>query len=149
MRFRTTITGTGKDTTGIPVPEAVLEQLGAGRRPAVVVSLSGHSYRSSVATVDGTPMISLSKDNRAKAGVAAGDEVEVQLELDTAPREVDLPPDFAAALQDNPAASKTWLGLSYSNRRWHVESITGARTAETRQRRLAKSLEALATGRPR
>jgi hypothetical protein len=149
MKFQTTIIGSGKNTTGIAVPEEFLERLGAGRRPAVVVRVNGHTYRSSVASVDGSPMISLSADNRAKAGVDAGDSVEVELELDTAPREVELPADFSAALEGNPAASQTWQGLSYSNRRWHVESIAGAKTDETRQRRLAKSLEALAGGRPR
>lgn len=149
MKFRTQVAGTGANTTGIPVPEEVLEQLGAGRRPAVVVRLGGHTYRSSVGSMDGAPMISLSADNRAKAGVSAGDEVEVDVELDTAPREVELPADFAAALEADPAAHRTWQGMSYSNRRWHVESIGGAKTDETRQRRLAKSLEALAAGRPR
>ncbi|HUG47274.1 MAG TPA: YdeI/OmpD-associated family protein, partial [Candidatus Limnocylindria bacterium] len=104
---------------------------------------------SSVAAMDGAPIISFSAENREKAGVKAGDEVEVELRLDTAPREVSLPPDFAAALEAEEQAARTWAGLSYSNRRWHVESIEGAKTDETRQWRLAKSVEALRAGRPR
>ena len=148
-RYRTKILASGKNTTGIPVPEEVLAQLGGGRRPAVTVTIGGYSYRSSVAAMDGAPIISLSAENREKAGVKAGDEVEVDLRLDTAPREVRLPPDLAAALEADEQARQTWAGLSYSNRRWHVESIEGARTDETRQRRIAKSVEALSAGRPR
>ena len=149
MKFRSTIAGTGKNTTGIPLTEQQLDELGAGRRPAVKVTIGSHSYRSSVGTMDGAPMISLSAENRALAGVAAGDDVEIELELDTAPREVSLPPDFAAALESDAQASETWAALSYSNKRWHVESIEGAKTDETRQRRITKSLEELAEGRAR
>jgi uncharacterized protein YdeI (YjbR/CyaY-like superfamily) len=94
-------------------------------------------------------MISLSAANRDAAGVKAGDEVDVDLALDTAPREVTVPDDFAAALDAEPAARQTFDGLSYSNRRWHVESVTGAKTDETRQRRIAKSVDMLREGRAR
>jgi uncharacterized protein YdeI (YjbR/CyaY-like superfamily) len=96
----------------------------------------------------GTPMISLSAEHRTASGLA-GDEVEVDLELDTAPpREVEIPLDLAAALDAEPAARRTFDALSYSNRSWHVLQVTGAKTDETRQRRIAKSVEAL-KGRPR
>jgi antitoxin component of MazEF toxin-antitoxin module len=149
MRYRTTIAGTGTNTTGIPVPEDVMTALGAGRKPAVTVTLDGYTYRSSVGTVDGAPMISLSAANREAAGVKAGDEVEVEVALDTAPREVSVPDDFAAALDAEPAARRTFDALSYSNRRWHVDSVTGAKTDETRQRRIAKSVDMLREGRAR
>lgn len=149
MKFHTTIAASGTNTTGIPVPEAVLTELGGGRRPAVTVSVGGHTYRASVATVDGAPMISLSAENRAKAGVAAGDEVEVEVTLDTAPREVEVPDDLAAALDAEPDARRTFDALSYSNRRWHVDSINGAKADETRRRRIEKSIAALREGRPR
>jgi hypothetical protein len=149
VRFRATIQGTGKNTTGIPVPEAVMAGLGGGRRPQVQVTIGGHSYRSSVATVDAAPMISLSADNREKAGVSAGDEVEVDVELDTAPRQVSVPSDLAAALAADPDAQLTWEGFSYSNKQWHVLSIEGAKSEETRQRRVAKSVATLHEGRAR
>jgi hypothetical protein len=149
MRFRTTIKSSGKNAAGIPVPPEVMAALAAGKKPPVTVTVGGHTYRSSVATVDGQPMISFSAENRAKAGVAGGDEVDVEVELDTAPREVTVPDDLAAALAGDDAARDTWDRLSYSNRSWHVLSIEGARTDETRQRRIAKSIEALRAGRPR
>ena len=149
MRFRTTILQSGKTATGIEVPDEVMEALGSGKRPAVKVTLNGYTYRSTVATVGGRPMVGLSAEHRAGAGAAGGDEVEVDLELDTAPREVAVPDDLAAALDAEPAARSTFDGLSYSNKSWHVLQVTGAKTEETRQRRIARSIEALRQGRPR
>ena len=149
MKFRTTILAGGKTATGIRVPPEVVAALGSSRKPAVSVTINGYTYRSTVATMDGEFMIGVSAANRAGAGVSAGDEVDVDLELDTAPREVTVPPDFAAALDRDPAARQTFDGLSYSNKSWHVLSIEGAKTEETRQRRIAKSVEALHEGRAR
>ncbi|HEX2883213.1 MAG TPA: YdeI/OmpD-associated family protein [Candidatus Limnocylindria bacterium] len=149
MKYRTTILATGPNTTGIPVPDEVLAALDAGKRPAVTVRLGSHAYRSTVASMNGAPMISLSAENRGRAGLSAGDSVDVELELDTAPRDVEVPEELATALATSPEARRTWESLSYSNRRWHVESIQGAKSDETRQRRIAKSVAALAAGRPR
>ena len=149
MRFRTTIVQSGKNTTGIQVPDEVVEALGSGKRPSVKVTVNGYSYRSTVASMGGVFMVSLSAEHRAGAGVAGGDEVEVDLELDSAPREVTVPPELAAALDAEPAARATFDGLSYSNKSWHVLQVTGAKTEETRQRRIARSVEALKQGRPR
>jgi hypothetical protein len=149
MRFRTTVEQSGKTATGIRVPEEVVEALGSGKRPAVKVTINRYTYRSTVAVMGGAYMIGVSAENRAGAGVAGGDEVDVDLELDTAPREVVVPPDFAAALDAEPEARRTFDGLSYSNKSWHVLSIEGAKTDETRQRRIAKSVEALRHGRIR
>ena len=149
MRFRTTIVQSGKNTTGIQVPGEVMEALGAGKRPAVTVTVNGYRYRSTMASMGGVAMVSLSAEHRAGAGVAGGDDVEVDLELDTAPREVEVPADLAAALDAEPAARSTFDGLSYSNRSWHVLQVTGAKTEETRQRRIARSVETLREGRPR
>ena len=143
MRFRTTIVQSGKNTTGIQVPDEVVEALGSGKRPAVKVTVNGYSYRSTVASMGGVFMVSLSAEHRAGAGVGGGDEVEVDLELDSAPREVTVPPELVAALDAEPAARATFDGLSYSNRSWHVLQVTGAKTEETRQRRIARSVEAL------
>jgi hypothetical protein len=149
MRFRTTIVQGDKTATGIRVPPDIVEALGAGKRPKVSVTLRGFTYRSSIAVVDGTYMVGVSAENRAGAGVAGGDEVDVDLELDTAPREVTEPADFAAALDAEPGARRTFEGLSYSNKSWHVSQVEGAKTDETRQRRIAKSVETLREGRPR
>jgi hypothetical protein len=149
MRFRTTILQGDKTATGIRVPDEVVASLGAGKVPKVQVTIRGYTYRSSVAVVGGVFMVGVSAQNRAGAGVAGGDEVDVDIELDTAPREVTVPPDFAAALDAEPNARRTFDGLSYSNKGWHVGSIEGAKTDETRQRRIAKSVDMLREGRAR
>jgi hypothetical protein len=149
MRFHTTILQGGKTATGIRVPDDVVAALGSGKRPAVSVTINGFTYRSTIAVMDGAYMVGVSAENRAGAGVAGGDEVDVDIELDTAPREVTVPEDFAAALDAEPAARRTFDGLSYSNKSWHVLQMTGAKTEETRQRRIAKSIEALREGRIR
>ena len=149
MRFRTTIQQSGKTTTGIEVPEQVVEALGSGRRPAVEVTINGYTYRSTVAVLGGRYMVGVSAEHRAGAGVAGGDEVDVDIELDTAPREVRVPADLAAALDAEPAARRTFDGLSYSNKSWHVLQVEGAKTDETRQRRIARSVDILRQGRAR
>jgi hypothetical protein len=149
MRFRATILQAGKTATGIRVPDEIVESLGSGKRPAVSITINGFTYRSSLAVVDGVSMVGVSAENRAGAGVAGGDEVDVDIELDTAPREVTVPDDFAAALDAEPDARRAFDGLSYSNKSWHVLQVTGAKTDETRQRRIAKSVAALKEGRIR
>ena len=146
MRFRTTIELGGKTATGFRIPEDVVAELGSGRRPAVRVTIGGHTYRITVAPMGGVFMIPLSAENRAGAGVAAGDEVDVDVELDTEPRVVTVPPDFAEALDRQPDARRAFDALSYSNQRRHVLSIEGAKTDETRQRRIGKAVDALRQG---
>lgn len=142
MKFRATLLQSGKTATGIRVPDKVVESLGSGKRPAVSVTIKGHTYRSTVAVMGGVYMVGVSAENREKAQVSAG-EVEVDIEVDTRPREVTVPADFADALRRQPAANRFFEGLSYSNRLRHVLSIEGAKTTETRQRRVAKAVEAL------
>lgn len=149
MRFHTTIKQSGKTTTGIEVPDEVVEALGSGKRPAVTVTINGYSYRNTVAVMGGVYMVGVSAEHRAGAGVAGGDEVDVNLELDTAPREVAVPADLAAALDAEPEARRTFDALSYSNRSWHVLQVDGAKTDETRRRRIAKAVDTLKEGRAR
>ena len=146
VRFKTTIVGGGGNTTGIEGPDEIVEALGAGKRPAVHVRVNEFAYRNTIARMGGVYMISLSAERRAAAGVAAGDEVDVELELDTAPREVVVPPDFAAALDADAEARRFFDSLSYSNQSRHVLSVEGAKTEETRQRRIEKAVEALRAG---
>ncbi len=149
MKFRTTIVQSGPTTTGIQVPDDVIEALSAGRKPPVRITINGYSYRSTVATMDGNFMVSLSSAHRAASGLAGGDEVEVDIEVDDSPREIDMPDDFAAALDGEPAARATFDGLSNSLKRYHVDLVNGAKTDETRQRRIEKSVATLKEGKPR
>jgi hypothetical protein len=149
VKFSTTIILGGKTATGFEVPDEVVDALGAGKRPAVTVRVRDHTYRSTVAVMDGVFMLPLSAENREAAGVAAGDEVQVEIALDTAPRVMAVPDDFATALDAEPAARRTFDGLSYSLQRFHVESVTGAKSDETRRRRIAKSVATLREGRAR
>jgi len=146
MRFRTKILQAGKTATGIEVPAKLVESLASGKRPKVRVTLNGYTYRSSVAPMGGKFMVGVSAEVRERASVAGGDVVDVDLELDAEPREVTVPPDFSAALRRDPAARRFFEGLSYSKKRWHVLSIEGAKTAETRQRRIANSVRILHEG---
>jgi hypothetical protein len=149
MKFRAKVETSGKTTMGFQVPPEIVEKLGAGKRPPVRVTINGYTYRSTVAPMGGVFMMGLSAENRAGAKVTGPGLVDVDMELDTAPREVTVPPDFAKALAAEPAAQKTFDGLSYSNKSWHVLQVQGAKTDETRQRRIAKSVDTLREGRIR
>ncbi len=145
MKFTTTIQGSG-NKTGIEVPEHVVEGLGAGRRPPVVVTINGKSYRSSIAAMGGRSMISLSAHNREFTGVSAGETLDVELVLDTQPRIVEVPADLAAAMAAEPAAQEFYTTLSYSAQRRYVEPLDDAKTPETRARRIAKVVADLKAG---
>ncbi len=147
MKFRATVLQSGKTATGIEVPESVVEALGSGKRPPVRVTLNGYTYRNTIAVMNGVFMLSVSSDVRQQSGVRAGDEVDVEVELDTAPREVSVPADVVAALEQEPDAKRVFDGLSYSNKLRIVLAIDGAKTAETRQRRIASSIANLRQGR--
>ena len=146
MKLHAIILASGKNTTGIEVPEEVVEAIGSSKRPPVTVTINGYTYRSSVASMGGKYMLSVSAEVRQNAGVAAGDEVDIEIELDTEPREVVVPPDLVAALDLAPAAWTFFDGLSYSNKRRLVTPINDAKTDETRQRRIAKTVSDLAEG---
>jgi hypothetical protein len=147
MRFRTTIDATGKNAAGFKVPAEVVAALGRGKRPPVRVTIAGYTYRSTVAAYGDLYLIGVSQENRAAAGVAAGDEVDVELELDTAPREVSVPADLAVALDAAPDAKRFFEGLSYSNKSWFVLGIEDAKTPETRLRRIDKAIARMREGR--
>jgi hypothetical protein len=148
MRFRTKILQGGKTATGIEVPPKVVTALGSSKRPAVKVTIKGYTYRSTVATMDGKFMVGVSATVREAAGVAGGDTVDVDIDLDTAPREVTVPDDFAKALKKDADARKLFDGLSYSRKLALVGPINDAKTDETRRRRFDKALAALRDGTP-
>jgi hypothetical protein len=143
MEFTTTLQLDGKSATGIRVPDDVMAALGGGKRIPVGVTINGVRYASTIATMRGEPKVPVSAEIRVAAGIAAGDTITVNLERDDAPRTVDLPADLAGALHADPAASTAYAALSYSNQRRHVLSVTGARTPETRTRRIQRVLDDL------
>jgi Bacteriocin-protection, YdeI or OmpD-Associated/Domain of unknown function (DUF1905) len=147
MRFRTTLELGGKTATGFRVPADVVEALGKGKRPPVLVTINGYTYRNTVAVYGDAYMLGVAAEHRAATGIKAGDEIEVDLELDSAPREVEVPADFAAALDADPDAKRFYEGLSYSNKRRFTLSIEDAKSEETRKRRIEKSVSQLREGR--
>lgn len=149
MKFRAELELSGKTAAGFEVPESIVEALGGGKHPKIIATVNGFTFRTSIASMGGRYMFGLSADRRKEAGVQAGEVLEVDVELDTAPREVDVPEDFANALSREPAAKSFWDTLSYSNRSWHTLQITGAKKAETRAARIEKSIGMLREGRAR
>jgi hypothetical protein len=138
VKFTTTILkAEGLNATGISVPPDVIAALDKGKKPPVKVSLKGYTYRSTVAAYGDVFMLPLSQEHRAAAGVNAGDEVEVTLELDTEPRTVDVPGDLAAALTEKPGARAAFDKLSYTMRKEYVRQVESAKAQETRTRRIA------------
>jgi hypothetical protein len=138
MHFQAVLILAGKTATGIQVPDAVVEQLGAGKRPPVRVTIGGYTYRTTVAPMGGAFWIPVAAEHRTAAGIAAGETVDVEIALDSEPRAVTIPADLAAALEADPAAQQVFAQLSYSNQRRHVAAVEDAKTPETRQRRVAK-----------
>ena len=146
--FRARLEAHGKTATGITVPPEVVDALGAGRRPAVRVTLNGgHTYPSTIANSGGTYLIGVSAVNREAAGVAAGDELEVALEVDHGSRETPVPEDLAAALADAHDALERFEKLTPTQRGYFSASVTGAKQPATRARRVEKAIDALRAGR--
>ena len=146
MRFRATVELNGKTATGIEVPEEVVAAMCRGQRPPVRASIGGHSYRTTVARMGGRFLIPLSAENRAAAGVAAGDEVDVDLEPDAEPREVEVPADLAEALARDDVARANLERMPYTHRKEWVRWVTDAKKADTRAARIAKTVQSLHDG---
>ena len=144
QKFRTTLWSAGGNNVGIVVPEDVVTAFGRGKRVPVVVTIDGdYQYRSTIASMGGKFLIGFAAATRKITGRGAGDEIEVRLDVDDAPRTVDVPDDLAAELARDDAAKAAWDALSFSRQRAHAESVTGAKAADTRARRVAKVLDAL------
>ena len=146
MKFHGRIELNGKTATGIEVPAEVVAGLGAGKRPAVRATVNGFTYRTSVAPMGGRFLLPVSAQIRAGAGVAAGDEVDVDLEVDTEPRTVSVPADLAVALDTDPAVRRAFAALSYSQQLRYVQPVEDAKATATRQRRIDKVLSDLRPG---
>ena len=129
----------GRPVTGIVVPPEIIEALGGGKKPPVRLNVNGYSYRSTVAVMGGQFMIAFSSEHRAASGIEGGDAIEVDIELDDAPRTVEVPEDFSAALAAA-GAREAFDKLAFSHRKEHVRAIEEAKTAETRTRRIDKAV---------
>jgi Bacteriocin-protection, YdeI or OmpD-Associated/Domain of unknown function (DUF1905) len=145
MRFAGTVELGGKTATGICIPDEVIEALGDSKRPPVTVTINGYTYRTTAVRMGGRFLVPLSAENRAGAGVAAGDDVDVDIALDEAPREVELPWDLADAMDD--AARRAYDALSFTHRKEWVRWIEEAKRPETRAARVAKTVDGLRAGR--
>ncbi|HZT66303.1 MAG TPA: YdeI/OmpD-associated family protein [Acidimicrobiales bacterium] len=148
VTFETTVTANGNNT-GIVVPVEVIDQLGAGSRPGVLVDLNGYQYRNTVGVMGGKHMLSVSSAVRKTTGLKGGDPVKVTLTLASGPREVNIPPDFAAALAADPKAEAFFGQLSNSLQRYHVDNVNAAKGEETRQRRIDKAISLFQQGKQR
>ncbi len=148
VTFETTLTASGNNT-GIVVPNVVIEQLGRGKVPPVLVTVNGYEYRSTVAVMGGRSLIGVSAAARAATGLRGGDSISVMLRVADTPREVMVPADFAAAMEDQEPARRFFDGLSNSLQRYHVDNINAAKSPQTRQRRLEKSVGLFVAGKQR
>jgi hypothetical protein len=148
VTFETTVAARGNNT-GIVVPAEAIERLGTGRRPPVLVDLNGYEYRSTVAVMGGQYMIGISAAIRQATGLTGGDPIRVALSVAEGPREVNVPADFAEALAADPEAAAFFARLANSLQRYHVDNINGAKTAETRRRRIDKAIALFREGRKR
>jgi hypothetical protein len=150
VRFTTTLEQTGRTTTGIRVPAEVIDGLGQGKRPRVVVTLDDrYTFRTTVGPHAGVPFVSVSAAVREEAGVTAGDVLDVEFVVDTEPRVVDVPADLAEALATDDEARRWFESLTDSQRRGFVTPITDAKQPETRARRIGKTMTALQSRRKR
>jgi hypothetical protein len=144
VSFRTTLSAAGGNNVGIVVPAEIVQGFGRGKRVPVVVTIDGDfTYRNTISSMGGRYLISFSSEVRTATGRAAGDEVEVTLEVDDAPRTVDVPAALADALAADSAAATAWAALSYSKQKAHALSVDGAKTDDTRAKRVQRVLAAL------
>jgi hypothetical protein len=149
MRFRAELESAGKTAAGFEVPAEVVERLGGGGHPKVSVTVSGFTFRTSIARMGDRFLLGVSAERRARAGIEAGQVLDVDVELDTAPRVIEVPDDLAAALAADAQAKTFWDTLSYSKQSWHVHQVTSAKKAETRAARVEKSVTMLRDSRAR
>ena len=148
VTFETTVAASGNNT-GIEVPGDLIEQLAAGKRPPVLVNVNGYEYRNTVAVMGGRHMISISAAVRNATGLKGGDPIRVTLTVAGTAREVNVPPDFAAALAADERAKAFFGKLSNSMQRYHVDNINGAKSPDTRQRRIDKAIALFLDGKQR
>jgi hypothetical protein len=134
----------------VVLDDAQIAAIGEGaRRFPVVATVNGYTWRTSVARMGGEFLLGLNKEVRQGAGVEAGDEVDVTVELDTAPREVEVPEALAAALAADPQAKASFDRMAFTHRKEYARWIAEAKQQETRQRRVERALEMIRAGKTR
>lgn len=136
-RFRAKVVSSG-NATAVEIPKAVVAALGSSSRPPVAVSINGHTWRSRIASMRGKSLVGISAANRVASGIAKGEVVDVAIELDTEPRLVPEPADLAKALNKSRKARAAFDSLPFGLKRKHVTAIEGAKSLDTRRRRIAK-----------
>lgn len=139
--FTTTLLQFGNNV-GIEVPAEVVASFGAGKRVPVEVTIAGYSYPSTIAVMGGRYLLPVAREHRLAAGVAGGETHEVTLVHDTSSRDTPVPDDLAEALAAA-GVRDAFDALAPSHRKEHVRSVTDAKAEATRQRRIAKVVEAL------
>ena len=144
QNFRTILESTGGNNVGIVVPDEVVAAFERGKRVPVSVTVNGsYTYSSSIASMGGRFLISFNAATRSATGLGAGDTIDVQVEVDDAPRTVDVPAALGKALNSSRSATTAWQALSPSKQKVHALSVESAKTDETRERRVAKVIETL------
>jgi hypothetical protein len=143
MEFDATLDLDGKTATGITVPPEIINALDAGKRPAVLVTINGHTFSTTIGSMKGAFKIPVSAERRRLIHAGAGDTVQVSVVLDAAPAEIEVPADLAIALASDPAAADFFAGLTASQRKGFIVLIEEAKTADTRIRRVEKAVTAL------
>ncbi|MBT8487405.1 MAG: DUF1905 domain-containing protein [Gemmatimonadetes bacterium] len=130
------------------VPFDVKDVFGSGR-PRVRALIDGHEYRGSIANMGQGPCLGIRKDVRAAIGKDVGDTVHIEVEVDTAPRVVDVPDELAAAFAGSPEAGTRYEALSYTHRKEFATWVAEAKKEETRLRRAARAVEMILDGETR
>jgi hypothetical protein len=134
----------------VVLDEAQVAAVGEGaKRFPVTATVNGYTWRTSVTRMGGEFLLGFPRDVREKAGVQAGDEIDVNLALDAGPREVEVPPALAEALAADPEASTAFGQMAFTHRKEYVRWIAEAKKDETRQRRVEQALEMIKAGKPR
>lgn len=147
VSFDTTLSAFGNNT-GIEIPDSIIEELDAGKRPNLMVRVNGYEYQNTPGIMNGKTLLSFNADHREKTGLKGGDKIHVELSVSSTPREVEMSADFLNALKTS-NTEEFFNALSNSLQRYHCDLINGAKTEETRQRRIEKAIGLFKEGKKR
>jgi Bacteriocin-protection, YdeI or OmpD-Associated/Domain of unknown function (DUF1905) len=149
IRFKARLQPRGA-AAAVVLDQSQVAEIGEGaKRYPVVATVNGYVWRTSVAVMGGEFLLGLNREVRRGAGVDSGDEVDVSIELDTAPREVEIPEVLAAALATDPEAATAFARMAFTHRKEFAQWVGGAKREETRQRRVGQALTMIRAGQTR